>query len=56
MKENWCYRRIGWSSTAVCVEVVWTHGENGGLIGEEISRFGCVRSEVERKTKNGMDG
>ena len=22
--------RIGWSSRAECVEVVWTHGENGG--------------------------
>ena len=30
MKENWCYQRDGWSSRAECVEIVKTHGENGG--------------------------
>ena len=28
--------RIGWSSRAVCVEVVWTHGVDGGRpVGKE---------------------
>ena len=39
------------------VEVVCTHGENGGgPVGEENSRIQCMRCEFERKTKNGMDG
>ena len=38
--ESWCYEKVGWSSRAVCVEVVWTHEEKGGgLIGEENSRI-----------------
>ena len=41
-----------WSSRAECVEVVWTHGENGGgPVGEE----NCRRCEVESKTTNRMD-
>ena len=38
----------------MCVEMVWTHGVNGGrLVGEENSRIHC---EVERKSRNGMGG
>ena len=32
--------RVEWSRRAECVEVVWTHGENGGgLFGEEYNRI-----------------
>ena len=38
---------------ADCVEVVWTHGENGGVpAGEKNSRIRCKKCEV----KNVMDG
>ena len=41
----------------MCVEVVWTHGENGrGLVGEENSKIQCERLEIEWKAMNGMDG
>ena len=42
----------------MCVEVVWTHGENeGGQVGKENSRIRCKRREVERKAKTGwMNG
>ena len=40
MKENWCYERVVWLSRAECVEVVWTHGENGeGPAGVDNSRI-----------------
>ena len=43
--------RVGWR--AVCVEVVWTCGKNGGgLVGEENSGIRC---KVERKAMNGTD-
>ena len=35
MKVNWCYERVGQSSRAVCVDVVLTHGENGGELVDE---------------------
>ena len=39
------------------VEVVCTHGENGGgPVGEENGRIRCERCEIKRKAKNGMDG
>ena len=31
--------RVGWLSRAGCVEVVWTHGENGGVVGDENSKI-----------------
>ena len=31
--------RVGSSSRAVCVEVVWTQGENGGQVVEENIRI-----------------
>ena len=37
--RNEVRRRIGWLSRAVCVEVVCTFGENGGvLVGDEKTR------------------
>ena len=49
--------RVDWLSRAGCVEVVWTHVENGrGPVGEKNSRIRCERCEVERKTMSGMDG
>ena len=41
----------------MCVELVWTHGENRGKPdGEENSKIQCKRYEVERKAMNGLDG
>ena len=49
--------KVGWSTRVKCVEVIWTHGEDGGrAVGEEISRIQCKKCEVGRKAKNGMDG
>ena len=51
--------RVGWSSRGVCVELVWTYGENGGRsVSEDNNRIKCERFKVERKRKatNGMDG
>ena len=39
-----------------CVEVTWTHLENGrGPVGEKNSRIRCEMSEIEMKDTNGMD-
>ena len=55
--DYWCYDRVGWSSRAECVEVVWTHGKNGGVpVSEEKSRIQCERCEVEKKAMNEIDG
>ena len=41
----------------MCVEVIWTHGENGGgPVGEENSSIQYERCEVKRKAMNRMDG
>ena len=48
--------RVGWLSRAV-VEVVWTHGENGGgLVAEEKSRIRCEKCDIEIKATSGMEG
>ena len=42
VKENWWYNRVDWYSRAMCVEVVWTLGENGGgAVDEEDNGIKC---------------
>ena len=47
--------RVGWTSRAVCVEVVWTCGDKEGLVAEENSRIWCKRCKVKRNGTNGMN-
>ena len=46
--------RVCWSSRAECVEVVWTHGENGGgPVGEKNSRTQCESVKLRGRLRTG---